>query len=147
MEPARQYALDGPGNQFWPFLYESGLTDRQLTPQEDAQILNYNIGLTDIVKGRATRGIGDLTHEDYIEGFEILKTKIKKLAPRIVCFNGKSGYARIIGEKRDYGLQKETLQDAVLFLAPSTSGALPIPRAEKLDYYKKLKSLIDREAR
>ena len=48
----------GRGNQFWPFLFEVGLTDRRLTPEEDHRILDYEIGLTDIVKGRATRGVG-----------------------------------------------------------------------------------------
>lgn len=141
------YYYAGRGNQFWPFLFEAGLTDRQLTPQEDAQILRYNIGLTDIVKGRATRGIGDLTNDDYVSGFEVLREKMRKYRPRVVCFNGKSGYAKVVGEKRDYGVQDELLEGARLFLAPSTSGALPMARAEKLGYFRELKSLIDCEGR
>lgn len=141
------YYYAGRGNQFWPFLFEAGLTDRLLTPQEDAQILDYNIGVTDIVKGRATRGIGDLTGNEYVLGFEVLREKIQRYGPRVICFNGKSGYVKVIGGKRAYGLQDEMLEGAKLFLAPSTSGALPMPRAEKLSYYKELKSLIDREGR
>ena len=72
----------GRGNQFWPFLYEAGLTDRLLEPREDATILDYNIGLTDIVKGRATRGIGDLTDGDYVSGFELLREKMRRYRPR-----------------------------------------------------------------
>ena len=139
------YYYAGRGNQFWPFLFESGLTDRLLTPQEDRQVLGYGIGLTDIVKGRATRGIGDLTGADYDSGFDVLLNKIQKYQPKVVCFNGKSGYAKVVGEKREYGLQDELLEGARLFLAPSTSGALPMPRGEKLGYYCALKVLIDCE--
>ncbi|MDP6036968.1 MAG: mismatch-specific DNA-glycosylase [Candidatus Latescibacteria bacterium] len=141
------YYYAGRGNQFWPFLFESGLTDRLLTPQEDALVLDYHIGLTDIVKGRATRGIGDLTDDDYVSGFEVLREKIRTYRPRVVCFNGKSGYAKVVREKRDYGLQGEMLEGVRIFLAPSTSGALPMPRIEKLRYYCELKMLIDCEGR
>ena len=137
------YYYAGRGNQFWPFLHEVGLTDRLLAPREDATILEYNIGLTDIVKGRATRGIGDLTDGDYVSGFELLRKKMRRYRPRVICFNGKSGYAKVMGGKRDYGLQEEMLEGAKLFLAPSTSGALPMPRVEKLRYYRDLKSFVD----
>lgn len=137
------YYYAGRNNQFWPFLYESGLTDRLLTPEEDRLLLDYGIGVTDIIKGRATRGIGELKDNEYVGGFEILKKKLRKFKPRVVCFNGKSGYVKAIGKKRDYGLQTEMIEDAILFLAPSTSGALPMPRAEKLAYYITLKKLVD----
>jgi TDG/mug DNA glycosylase family protein len=133
----------GRNNQFWPFLFESGLTDRVLKPEEDKLLLDYNIGLTDIVKGRATRGSGDLSASEYASGFDVLRKKLGTYRPRVVCFNGKSGYAKEVGTKRDYGLQTEKLEGATLFLAPSTSGALPLPRAEKLAYYMALKQIVD----
>jgi TDG/mug DNA glycosylase family protein len=40
----------GRGNQFWAVLYRIGLTPRQLQPQEYRILLNYGIGLTDLVK-------------------------------------------------------------------------------------------------
>ena len=137
------YYYAGPNNQFWKFLYECGLTDRLLTPKEDRLLLDYGIGVTDIVKGRATRGIGDLKDDEYVDGFDVLKEKLRKYKPKVVCFNGKSGYAKVIKEKREYGLQDETLEGAILYLAPSTSGALPMPRAEKLAHYVALKYLVD----
>ena len=99
--------------------------------------------MTDIIKGRATRGIGPLTDDEYVRGFGVLKKKLRKYKPRVVCFNGKSGYVKVVHKKREYGLQEETLEGAVLFLAPSTSGALPIPRVEKLAYYCALKKVVD----
>jgi len=137
------YYYAGRNNQFWPFLYESGLVDRLLTPEEDRLLLDYDIGVTDIVKGRATRGIGDLKDGEYVDGFEVLKEKLRTYQPKVVCFNGKSGYVKALKKKCEYGLQDETLEGAVLFLAPSTSGALPMPRAEKLAHYVALKNLVD----
>jgi double-stranded uracil-DNA glycosylase len=137
------YYYAGRNNQFWPFLCECGLTDRLLKPEEDRLLLDYGIGVTDIVKGRATRGIADLEDGEYVDGFEVLKEKLRTYQPKVVCFNGKSGYVKAIKEKREYGLQDELLEGAVLFLAPSTSGALPMPRAEKLAHYVALKYLVD----
>ena len=44
----------GPGNHFWPLLYESGLVTEPLTFRDDARVLEWNIGLTNIVD-RAVR--------------------------------------------------------------------------------------------
>src|SRR5262245_33040622 len=40
----------GPGNKFWPTLFEVGLTPRQLGPAEYASVIEYGIGLTDLCK-------------------------------------------------------------------------------------------------
>ncbi|MDA0708798.1 MAG: mismatch-specific DNA-glycosylase [bacterium] len=139
----RGHYYAGRNNQFWSFLYEAGFTDRLLKPEEDRLLLNYKIGVTDIVKGRATRGIGTLKGEEYRAGFEVLLGKLRIFRPRVVCFNGKSGYTRAMNQKCDYGLQRGTLAGAVLFLAPSSSGALPMPQAEKLAHYQDLKKRVD----
>lgn len=130
----------GPGNQFWPFLYEAGFTDRKLTPQEDALLLDYGIGLTDVVK-RATRGVNDLPKGEFVPGLDGLRQKLAKYGPRMVAFNGKTGYQSAIGHRIDYGLQSDALEDVPVFVCPSTSGALPIPREEKLEYFKDVRRL------
>ena len=131
----------GPGNQFWPFLFRAGFTDRLLRPEEDRLILAYGIGLTDLVK-RATRGIGDLAVADYRSGFPALLEKLDQAQPRWVCFNGKSGYNTVLKKRADYGRQAEDLAGAEVFLAPSTSGAMRMPRAEKLRHYRDLYGLV-----
>ena len=133
----------GPGNQFWPFLAEAGFTDRLLRPDEDAEALNYGVGLTDFVK-RATLGVNDLKDQEFGEGIVDLRSKIERVSPKFVCFNGKSGYQAAVG-KCGYGLQEGEWAGARLYAAPSTSGALPIKRAEKLDYFIQLKALVDGE--
>lgn len=130
----------GPGNQFWPFLYQAGFTDRQLTPQEDASLLDYGIGLTDVVK-RATRGVNDLAKREFTPGLDGLREKLAKYRPRMIAFNGKTGYQSAIGRRIEYGLQSDALEGIPVFVCPSTSGALPMPREEKLDHFKEVRRL------
>jgi TDG/mug DNA glycosylase family protein len=132
----------GPGNQFWRFLYESGLTPRLLSPKDDASLPGFGIGLTDLVK-RASRGSNDLSTSEFRSGLPILEQKLCQVQPRVVAFNGKSGYAAAIGRRCDYGQQSETLAGRPLYLCPSTSGALPMKREEKLKFYILLKNLLD----
>ena len=137
-EAGHYYA--GPGNQFWPFLADAGFTDRLLRPDEDGLALSYGIGLTDFVK-RATRGVNDLKTGEFGSGIRDVRRKIEEASPRIVCFNGKSGYQAAVG-KCEYGLQNEDWGGIPLYVAPSTSGALPIKREEKLAHYVQVKQLL-----
>ena len=82
----------GPGNLFWPLLYESGLLPTPLTYAEDARILEFGIGLTDLVK-RPTPSSADLSPGEARAGVPQLHTKLVTYAPRVVCFNGKGVYA------------------------------------------------------
>ena len=131
----------GPGNQFWPFLYEAGFTDRRLRPDEDGLLLSYGIGLTDFVK-RTTRGIGDLPDTEFGDGLGGVQSKIEQFRPRIVCFNGKSGYQATAGNC-DYGLHDKDWDSIPLYVAPSTSGALPMKRDEKLAHYMAVKAILE----
>lgn len=40
----------GRGNLFWAILYKIGITPRQLQPHEFPSLLEYGVGLTDLVK-------------------------------------------------------------------------------------------------
>lgn len=134
----------GPGNQFWPFLHEAGFTDRLLTPQEDALALDFGIGLTDVVK-RATRGVNDLTRTDFAPGLDVLRQKLAGVTPGLVAFNGKTGYQNALGRRIDYGLQSNAIEGVPVFVCPSTSGALPMPRKEKFAYFKDVCRLSRRD--
>src|ERR1700716_3363116 len=48
-----------PGNRFWPALFRSGFTDRLLSPFEDARLLDYGMGCTNLVN-RATARADEL---------------------------------------------------------------------------------------
>ena len=127
----------GPGNQFWPFLHEAGFTDRILTPSDDAKLLDYRIGLTDMVK-RASRGVADLRTTEFVFGLPDLRKKLARIQPECVCFNGKTGIAKALKAPVDFGPQAERFEGARFFVAPSTSHAFPMPREEKLSYYRQL---------
>lgn len=113
----------GPGNQFYPILYKSGLTPHLIAPENYNQLVNHNIGLTDLVK--LTSGNDNiLIDSDFdIKGFE---EKILKHSPRMVCFNGKKAAATFFNTKTKhihYGLQPQTIGKTKIYVAPSTSGS------------------------
>lgn len=111
----------GPGNQFWNILAETGLTPRPLLPEQFPSLVNFRIGLTDLVKGRAGRDTILAAHDFDVESF---KAKIELFAPKAVGFNGKKAAEMFFGRKSvEYGRQDERIEDTTLFVLPSTSGA------------------------
>ena len=53
----------GSSNMFWRLLHESKLTEERLTTKTDSSILDYEYGLTDVVK-RPTRSTTELLRTD-----------------------------------------------------------------------------------
>src|SRR5713226_7228572 len=56
-----------PGNRFWPALYNSGFTERLLSPFDERELLNHNLGITNVVS-HATASASEVTKEDFIKG-------------------------------------------------------------------------------
>ncbi len=109
-----------PGNKFWKTLFEVGLTPVLLTPPEYEKLLQYRIGLTDLVKHKSGMDAG-LSSDDFDR--TALRPKIEQYQPRYLCFNGKRAAQEFLSRKVGYGLQPETIGATRLFVAPSTSGA------------------------
>jgi TDG/mug DNA glycosylase family protein len=115
----RQYYA-GRGNQFWEVLSKVGLTPHKLSPDKYALLLEFGIGLTDIAKCQAGADSKIAFKSD--DG-ALLRAKIAQFHPRVLCFNGKrAGKAYFRTATIDYGIQSETIGDAQIFVAPSTSG-------------------------
>lgn len=115
----RQYYA-GPGNRFWSVLSETGLTPRLLHPSEFPLLLDYGVGLTDIVKDQAGVDI----EIDFGDSGTTLRERLAPYAPRYLCFNGKRAAQEALGRKSvDYGLQDELFGSTRLFVATSTSAA------------------------
>ena len=133
----------GPGNHFWPLLHESGLVPVALTAAEDARVLEFGVGLTNMVD-RASPGISDLSLDELRAGAHRLRAKLLKYAPRVVCFNGKRIYDVFAGHAASLGRQPETLGPSILYVMPSTSprGAT-YQRADKLRYFQELREIVD----
>jgi mismatch-specific thymine-DNA glycosylase len=132
----------GRNNQFWPLLYESGVIPELLSYQDDRRLIEFGIGLTDLVK-RPTRGIEEIERQEWAEGRVLLAQKLETHRPRVVAFNGKMVYEKFAGRPCKLGLQKEKLYDARVFVLPSTSAQNVAGSGVKTRYFKKLAALLN----
>jgi TDG/mug DNA glycosylase family protein len=133
----------GPGNVFWPLLYETGLLPEPLTYAEDHRILEFGIGLTDLVK-RPTRSSAELSLAEARAGAVLLREKLLTCAPRVVCFNGKGVYAWYANRAVTLGGQADTIGQARVFVVPSTSARNGRLRREaKAEYFRALRHFVE----
>src|SRR2546426_11874614 len=56
-----------PGNRFWKALHAAGFTDRLLPAWEQGRLLDYGLGITNLVR-RATAGAAELSTEELRQG-------------------------------------------------------------------------------
>ena len=131
----------GRGNEFWPMLYESGVLPELLEHRDDKRMIEFGVGLTDLVK-RPTRGIEELRRVEFAEGRILLGQKLDQYAPQVIAFNGKTAYERFSQRPCKLGLQKERLYGAQVFVLPSTSGKNALGRGAKLRYFRQLAKLL-----
>ena len=132
----------GRGNEFWPLLYESGVLPELLEHRDDKRMIEFGIGLTDLVK-RPTRGIDELQSVEFAEGRIVLSQKLGQYAPQVIAFNGKTAYERFAQRPCKLGLQKGQLYGARVFVLPSTSGKNAIGHSAKLRYFRQLAKLVE----
>src|ERR1700685_3539744 len=111
----------GRGNQFWPMLYESGVIPEPLSYEDDRRLIEFGIGMTDLVK-RPTRAVEELERQEFAEGRVLLAQKLEEMRPRVIAFNGKVVYEKFAGRPCQLGLQKGKLYGAQVFVLPSTRG-------------------------
>jgi mismatch-specific thymine-DNA glycosylase len=132
----------GRGNQFWPIMYESGVIPEPIGYEDDRRIVEFGIGMTDLVK-RPTRGVEELERQEFAEGRVLLAQKLEEMKPKVIAFNGKMVYEKFAGRVCKLGLQKDTLYGAQVFVLPSTSGQNGgTERAVKMRYFKQLAVLL-----
>ncbi len=111
-----------PGNRFWPALYQSGFTDRLLSPFAERDLLQLQIGVTNVV-ARATAAAAELTKVDFVKGGERLRTKARRFRPRIIAVLGVGAYRTAFAHpKAVIGEQDETIGDARVWVLPNPSG-------------------------
>jgi len=136
----------GASNMFWKLLFESKLTRERLTTELDYKVIDYGYGLTDVVK-RPTRSTTELRKSDAQGAKKRLNSVIEENNPKVVAFIGKAGYRYYLDEglvSLSYGVQREEIEKARVYLLPSTSGAsfADTKYSEKLYWYKHLKKKI-----
>ncbi len=118
-----------PRNRFWRAINRSGLLTEPLDANTDYKMLEQSIGMTDIVK-RPTRGASDLRAADYREWAPVLKAKLERFKPLIVCFHGAVAYRSylryaegISTSSLELGLQPHTIGRSRVFMVPNPSPA------------------------
>lgn len=142
-----------PRNRFWRAFNLAGLADGQVGYEQDYLLLQQGIGFTDVVK-RPTGGASDLKAQDFRNGAPLLKEKLLQFQPDVVCFHGVTAYgnylryAEGVAERQELGLQPRPISASRVFVAPNPSPANAAVSLEELvNWYRKLKALVGREAK
>jgi TDG/mug DNA glycosylase family protein len=129
-------------NQFWTALYASGIIPTPLTAWEDARLLEFNCGLTDVVK-RATANVDGVADAEFRQGGAELRGKLTSYAPHVICFVGLHGYRKAFDRKAELGAQPELWGESHLFIVPSTSPRNAYYRAQITDWFRRLKEFAE----
>lgn len=115
----------GPGNRFWPALFEAGLTPTLFAPAEFHRLPEFSIGITDLAKHESGMDIA-LSSNAY--DADALLEKIETCRPQHLAFTGKRPAGIFLLEAlgaplKDYGEQPVTIGATRIFVLPSPSGA------------------------
>ena len=142
-----------PRNRFWPAINRSGLLEPPLGSTMDHEILRQRMDITDVVK-RPSRGAYDLRAADFCRWAPVLKEKLSRLQPRIVCFHGAIAYRNYrkyaygVDARPELGLQSNRKSCSLVFLVPNPSLANAVYSFETfVSWYSGLKALRDCLAR
>ncbi len=133
-----------PGNRFWPALYKSGFTRRLLSPFEETELLESQLGITNVV-AHATASAAELTRSDFAKGGRVLKAKVRRYRPKIVAILGMGAYREAFDRpKAAIGEQDDRIGDARVWVLPNPSGLnanYQLPELVKL--FRKLRNAAD----
>ncbi|WP_195574387.1 mismatch-specific DNA-glycosylase [Paenibacillus sp. 1001270B_150601_E10] len=134
-ETGHHYA--NPRNRFWTILHRADITPRLFRADEDQDLLELGYGFTNIV-ARPTRTAAEISVAEYAEGRELLRAKVEKYRPKVVCFVGKGVYEAFSGKKQvEWGYQAEPIVEGVrAFVAPSSSGLVRMKLEEIVEIFK-----------
>ena len=119
---ARGHHFARPGNRFWPALHRAGLTPRLMRPEEDVELLDHGLGVTNVVD-RPTRTAAELSTEELRAGAAALDELVARYRPRALAVLGITAYRLGFGRPRAaIGLQPERVGGAATWVVPNPSG-------------------------
>jgi TDG/mug DNA glycosylase family protein len=133
----------GRTNQFWALMYEGGVLPELLGARDDKRVIEFGVGLTDLVK-RPTRTPDEIERHEFAEGRIVLAQKLEELVPRVVAFNGKMVYEKFAQRTCTLGLQKKSLYGAQVFVLPSSNSHDGVSAAVKTRYFRQLGALLQK---
>jgi TDG/mug DNA glycosylase family protein len=119
---AARHHFARPGNRFWPALHAAGFTPSLFQPSQDAEMLQFGLGITNIV-ARTTASAGQLTKDELLRGAGILRRKLARFRPAVLAVVGLGAY-RLAFSRPDavVGLQQDLVASTQVWLLPNTSG-------------------------
>ena len=119
---ATRHHFARPGNRFWPALQAAGFTDRLVRPWEERCLLEYGLGITNLV-ARATTSAVELGQEELRAGRGRLERKARRYRPWAVAVLGIGAYRSAFSRPRAMaGRQGESLGPSALWVLPNPSG-------------------------
>jgi len=124
-----------PANKFWQLLAATKLHDGHVLGSSlDTQLPSLGIGLTDLVKTRASSSDARLEQGDYdVAGF---LRRIEAAAPQVVAFNGSSAadkVSRFLGHGASVeGPNQWRIGRSLVYRLPSSSAAASIGTQRKM---------------
>ena len=111
-----------PGNRFWPALHRSGFTTRQLRPDEQEELLDLGLGITNVAP-RATARADELSAAEVVDGGVVLREKVLSLEPRWLAVVGVTAYRTAFGApKAQVGPQEAAIGATRVWVLPNPSG-------------------------
>ncbi|MGG5798800.1 G/U mismatch-specific DNA glycosylase [Edwardsiella tarda] len=116
------YHFANPRNRFWQVIHLAGFTERQLTPPEEAHLLDTGCGITALVQ-RPTVTAAELTAAELHTGGEALRAKIKHYQPQALAVLGKQAFTQAFGVRRPaWGRQAQPIGESEVWVLPNPSG-------------------------
>jgi TDG/mug DNA glycosylase family protein len=111
-----------PGNRFWKALHAAGFTPRVLSPFEEQALLEYGLGVTNLVE-RTTASAAELRREELEEGARRLRRKVGRLRPEVVALLGLGAFRTAFRRPQaGVGRQPDRLAGSLMWLLPNPSG-------------------------
>jgi double-stranded uracil-DNA glycosylase len=122
MSAERGHHFARPGNRFWPAIHRAGLTPRLMGPEEDMELLDHGLGVTNVAD-RPTRTAAELSAEELRAGAAALDELVARYRPRVLAVLGITAYRLGFGRPRAaIGLQPERVGGAATWVVPNPSG-------------------------
>ncbi|WP_067690655.1 G/U mismatch-specific DNA glycosylase [Nocardia jejuensis] len=111
-----------PGNRFWPVLHRSGFTPRLLRSDDQRELLELGLGITNVA-ARTTAKAEELTPDELRAGGRALVERVERYQPRVLAVLGIGAYRTAFGRPRTtVGPQPERIGDTALWVLPNPSG-------------------------
>jgi double-stranded uracil-DNA glycosylase len=132
-----------PGNRFWPALHLGGLTPRRLSPAEEELLLDYGLGITNLVP-RATASAAELDNREISAGGIQLREKLEIYQPGVLAVLGIGAYRTAFNKPQaQIGPQHLRFGKTAIWALPNPSGLNAHYHLKELgDLFRELKEAV-----